>query len=163
MAGGSCTDWSNLRHTGRIYDFRRYWEFKTKRLLKKSFSSNAVSRIWVRPPFSSFRAYWCVTMSWNPLKKGSIFLHQPIVNRDGDIFAGGNKEPDRNEHGMWALILVLTTSGERERGQYYLRMWVVLKARHCYAFFLLGITWRHRGNNANLVFNEFCITSRTEE
>ena len=24
-ADGSCTDWSNLRHTGRIYDFRRYW------------------------------------------------------------------------------------------------------------------------------------------
>ena len=23
-ADGSCTDWSNLRHTGRIYDFRRY-------------------------------------------------------------------------------------------------------------------------------------------
>ena len=24
MADSSCTDWSNLRHTGRIYDFRRY-------------------------------------------------------------------------------------------------------------------------------------------
>ena len=24
MAGGSCTDWSNLRCAGRIYDFRRY-------------------------------------------------------------------------------------------------------------------------------------------
>ena len=24
MAGGSCTDWSNLRYIGRIYDFRRY-------------------------------------------------------------------------------------------------------------------------------------------
>ena len=23
-ADGSCTDWSNLRHTGRIYDCRRY-------------------------------------------------------------------------------------------------------------------------------------------
>ena len=23
-ADGSCTDWSNLRYTGRIYDFRRY-------------------------------------------------------------------------------------------------------------------------------------------
>ena len=24
VTGGSCTDWSNLRYTGRIYDFRRY-------------------------------------------------------------------------------------------------------------------------------------------
>ena len=24
MADSSCTDWSNLRHTGQIYDFRRY-------------------------------------------------------------------------------------------------------------------------------------------
>ena len=26
MAGASCTGWSNLRYTGRIYDFRRYIE-----------------------------------------------------------------------------------------------------------------------------------------
>ena len=26
-ADGSCTDWSNLRHTGRIYDFRRYFRW----------------------------------------------------------------------------------------------------------------------------------------
>ena len=25
MADSSCTDWYNLRHTGRIYDFRRYF------------------------------------------------------------------------------------------------------------------------------------------
>ena len=25
MAGGSCTGWSNLRYTGQIYDFRRYY------------------------------------------------------------------------------------------------------------------------------------------
>ena len=27
MAGGSCTEWSNLRQPGRIYDFRRYGDF----------------------------------------------------------------------------------------------------------------------------------------
>ena len=27
MAGGSCTDWSNLRYTSRIYDFCRYYIF----------------------------------------------------------------------------------------------------------------------------------------
>ena len=33
MAGSSCTGWSNLRYTGRIYDFRRY--FLIANFLKK--------------------------------------------------------------------------------------------------------------------------------
>ena len=30
MAGGSCSDWSNLKHTGRVYIFRRYWSAPEK-------------------------------------------------------------------------------------------------------------------------------------